>query len=72
MRNELAIQQTENKKLKKESKSVEADLWMARHVIDYYTKHGLMELKKNGILGRILKRIFSRVPKKPSKPEERS
>jgi hypothetical protein len=69
LRDELANRETILKKAEKEKKTLEGELWMTRHVINYWTKYGLVELKKNGLLARILKRIFSRVGKKPLKTE---
>jgi transposase-like protein len=55
---QILLLETERKKAKKE-------LWMARHAITFYEKTTGGEGKKNARMRKVLKEIFSDVPKKP-------
>jgi hypothetical protein len=69
LKEELAEEKKTRKTLEKESLEVKEDLWMARHVIGYWQKLGRIDVKKKSALWKVLRNIFSRVPKKPYGPE---
>jgi len=56
--------------LENERKKAKKELWMARHAITFYEKHTGGEGKKNARMRKVLKEIFSEVPKKPLAQEE--
>jgi uncharacterized protein (DUF3084 family) len=70
IRDKLRVLEEEKKKLENEKKKATKDLWMARHVISYFDKNLAMGAKKNETTKKVLKTLFSNVPKKPYKEEE--
>lgn len=51
--------------VERDKKRIINELWTARRVIGFWAKEKLIDFKKNGILRRLIKNIFSNVPKKP-------
>jgi hypothetical protein len=70
LKNELAWAQAEREVAEKELKKETKKLWVARRVLNFWQKTGRIDLKKKSIMGRVIKNIFSDVPKKPYGPED--
>ena len=70
IRKELSEEKKQRKALEKENLEIKRDLWMARHVIGYWQREGRIDIKKKGTLWKVLRNMFSRVPKRLFEQEE--
>ena len=70
LKHELAWAKAERDVAEKELKKKEKKLWVAKHVLNFWQKTGRVEIKKKSVMGKVIKNIFSDVPKKPSSKEE--
>jgi hypothetical protein len=73
LRSELTKVEKEKHQLEKKERFMESELWMTKRAVTFWQKisnHDVNDSKKNDVLIGSLKRLFSHVPKKLSKPEE--
>jgi transposase-like protein len=70
LKNELAWTRAEKDEAEKELKKETKRLWMARRVLNFWQRTGRLEIKKKSIIGKVIRNIFSDVPKRPYGPEE--
>jgi predicted nuclease with TOPRIM domain len=59
----------EKARLEAEKKKAVSELWMARRAISFIDKNFAVGAKKNAGTKKVLKEIFSNIPKKPYKDE---
>jgi hypothetical protein len=59
----------EKARLEAEKKKAVSELWMARRAISFIDKNFSVDAKKNAGTKKVLKEIFSSIPKKPYKDE---
>jgi uncharacterized protein (DUF3084 family) len=71
LRRELEETKKAKKEIEKENRYTKDQLWVARHALNFWEKQGRIDLKKNPTLQKVIKNIFSEVPKKPYGPEEK-
>ena len=71
LKSELAWAQAEREVAEKELKKETKRLWVARRVLNFWQKTGRVEIKKKSIMGKVIKNIFSDVPKRPCDQEDK-
>ena len=64
-RYQLKEAEKENRRLERKMRKDAENLQMARHALGVWKDEGRLDIKKNSVLKKLLKNIFSRVPKKP-------
>ena len=65
----LKVLEKEKARLEEEKKKAVNEMWMARRAISFIDKNFAMDAKKNAGTKKVLKEIFSNIPKKPYKAE---
>lgn len=64
LREGLKKSQKETAKIERQKKLVETDLYMSRKIIEWRIEDGSLDIKKNGDLARLVKKLFSVMPRR--------